>query len=134
MPTVKEYSNKKVTVVWKPDLCIHSKKCFKGLPSVFDPNARPWIDVTGANSEAIVEQVGKCPSGALSIKNAESDTQNEKWKVDVVENGPLIINQPVIICTTAGEEQKEKTALCRCGASENKPYCDGSHKKVQFKG
>ena len=68
----KEYTNGEITVVWKPGVCIHSAKCFKGLPGVFDPNARPWINVEGASTEAIVGQVQQCPSGALSFyQNAE---------------------------------------------------------------
>lgn len=68
MPEVKEYSNGEITVVWKPDLCIHSGVFARGLPEVFNPKARPWVKVEGATSDEIVNQVSKCPSGALSIK------------------------------------------------------------------
>jgi uncharacterized Fe-S cluster protein YjdI len=67
-PVVKRYSNGEVTVVWKSALCVHSGICFRGLPAVFDPRRRPWIAIDAASSEAIVEQVGRCPSGALSIE------------------------------------------------------------------
>ncbi len=63
---IKEYNNGEVTVVWKPDLCQHSGICVRGLPGVFDPKARPWINMSGASSEEIIAQVQKCPSGALS--------------------------------------------------------------------
>lgn len=65
--TTHKYSNGEVTVVWKPDVCIHSAKCFNGLPEVFDPKKRPWINIEGATTERIVDQVKKCPSGALSF-------------------------------------------------------------------
>ena len=65
---VKEYTNGDVTVVWQPHMCIHSKKCWKGLLPVFDPRRKPWIDMDGASSERIIAQVNECPSGALSIK------------------------------------------------------------------
>ena len=69
---VKEYSNGEVTVVWKSALCQHSGNCVRGLPQVFNRNAHPWIDAQGATTEQIVEQVKKCPSGALSFyMNAE---------------------------------------------------------------
>ena len=63
-----EYPSEEVVVVWKPDLCIHSGNCVRGLPSVFDTKRKPWIDAHGATSDEIIEQVKKCPSGALSIK------------------------------------------------------------------
>ena len=61
-----KYSNGEVTVVWKPDLCIHSGNCVRGLKEVFNSQKRPWININGAATERIVEQVKKCPSGALS--------------------------------------------------------------------
>lgn len=65
---IKEYSNGEVTVVWKPGLCTHSANCARGLREVFNPKARPWINMQGASTEQIREQVAKCPSGALSLK------------------------------------------------------------------
>ena len=61
-----KYSNGEVTIVWKPDLCIHSTICVKGLPEVFKPKQRPWITPEGSTKEKIIDQVKKCPSGALS--------------------------------------------------------------------
>lgn len=74
------YSNGEITIVWKPALCIHSAVCVKGLPGVFNVQRRPWIDVQQANTTAIVEQVKKCPSGALSIAIPE---YIEKDKVNI---------------------------------------------------
>lgn len=67
MQTAKEYSNGEVTIVWKSELCIHSGICARGLPEVFKPKEKPWIDANGATTEVIVNQVKKCPSGALSF-------------------------------------------------------------------
>ena len=73
------YTNNEITVVWKPELCQHSTLCWKGLIEVFNPKERPWIKMDGATSDRIMEQVNKCPSGALSFfKNAEG----EKLKTD----------------------------------------------------
>ena len=63
---IKYYTNGAVTIVWKPDVCIHSAKCFHGLPAVFDPREKPWIRPESATTAEIVAQVEKCPSGALS--------------------------------------------------------------------
>jgi uncharacterized Fe-S cluster protein YjdI len=65
------YKKEAITVVWKPNLCIHSGICARGLRAVFNPNKRPWVDMDGAEPEAIVAQVAKCPSGALSIEQQE---------------------------------------------------------------
>lgn len=76
-----EFTNGEVTVVWKKELCTHSTRCWKGLGSVFKPGERPWIVPTGASSEAIVAQVGQCPSGALSIRDqgrSAPDGQSEQ--------------------------------------------------------
>jgi uncharacterized Fe-S cluster protein YjdI len=64
----KTYSNGDVTIVWKPSQCIHSAICFKGLGEVFDPRKRPWITLENSTPEKIIDQVKKCPSGALSLK------------------------------------------------------------------
>jgi uncharacterized Fe-S cluster protein YjdI len=63
----KHYSNGEVTVVWQPHLCIHSAICFQGLPKVFDPRRKPWVDPLAAGTQEIKDQVGQCPSGALTL-------------------------------------------------------------------
>ena len=71
MEVVKKYSNGEINIVWKPKLCIHSEHCFRGLPDVFNPKEKPWIKPENATSEELIEQVGKCPSGALSWERDE---------------------------------------------------------------
>jgi len=67
MDKAREYSNGEVTIVWKQELCAHSGICARGLSSVFKPKEKPWIHPEGATSEEIVNQVRKCPSGALTV-------------------------------------------------------------------
>ena len=62
-----EYTNGEVTVVWQPGKCIHSGRCFMGLPSVFNPREKPWVKIHGAETPDIILQVKQCPSGALSF-------------------------------------------------------------------
>lgn len=137
----KKYSNGDVTVVWKPDACIHSTLCWKGLTQVFNPKKRPWIDAEGADSESIIAQVEKCPSGALTwFRNSEMEPQPESIHVETIveasPNGPLMVYGNIKVKDRDGNEtvKHKVTAFCRCGASENKPYCDGSHRKIDFKG
>ena len=134
---VKKYSNDDITVVWKPDSCIHSKKCWKGLLQVFNPQNRPWINMQGATTDRIKEQVDACPSGALSyiIKGAENKAiMDEKTKVEALENGPLLVHGSLEVTNSDGSKESKKrvTAFCRCGASANKPYCDGEHNNIGF--
>lgn len=133
--TTKEYKKDDVTVLWKPALCYHSKNCVNGLPEVFDPEKKPWIDLSKAEKESIINTVKKCPSGALTIKEEIMSSDNNT-KVNIAQDGPYIIQGDFKVFDPNGTEieVKGKAALCRCGASENKPFCDGTHNKVDFKG
>jgi uncharacterized Fe-S cluster protein YjdI len=142
-----KYSNNDITVVWKPNTCMHSTLCWTGLLEVFNPRERPWIKIEGSTTGKIIEQVKKCPSGALSYfmndlspiepavdkPNAETTPVT---RVQVTPNGPYILNTECVIVHSDGREETRtgKLALCRCGSSGNKPYCDGTHKKAAFKG
>jgi uncharacterized Fe-S cluster protein YjdI len=64
----KEYSNEEITIVWKPDVCIHSTLCWRQLGKVFNPKARPWVNIQGASTEELIQQIERCPSGALSYR------------------------------------------------------------------
>ena len=142
-----KYTNGEVTVVWKPKVCIHSTLCWKGLIEVFNPKEKPWIRMDGAPTWRIIEQVRKCPSGALSyFLNAEAVDNETKdkivaesasiMKIEVSANGPYRINTECLILYSNGREEIKtgKVSLCRCGASANKPYCDGSHHRIGFEG
>ena len=135
----KKYSNGELTVVWKPQKCIHSGVCVKTLPMVYDPEAKPWINVENASTEELKEQIIKCPSGALSyFMNAEDNQEEEtlETKIEILENGPLLIYGTLKVTDKDGniETKNKTTAFCRCGESNNKPYCDGSHIKADFRG
>ncbi|WP_033960990.1 (4Fe-4S)-binding protein [Psychroserpens jangbogonensis] len=139
MGKTKEYSNGEVTIVWKPDSCIHSAICVKGLADVFRPKEKPWIKIDAASTEALVKQVKACPSGAISYyMNGADDNEAEslETKVEVLENGPLLVYGTLNVTHKNGSEETKNrtTAFCRCGASQNKPYCDGAHVDKGFKG
>ncbi len=132
---IKKYQAEGVTVVWQPALCSHSKKCFDGLPEVFNPENRPWVQVEASDPASIIAQVKQCPSGALSIEGLdELDIGTEPAMITVIQGGPLIVKGEVLISLADGTQASKSgvTALCRCGTSSNKPFCDGSHAKVDF--
>ena len=140
MEIIKNYSNGEVTVVWEPSKCIHSAICFRGLPHVFDPRKRPWVTLENSKTEEIITQVKACPSAALIyfINNEvnQESVESVNTVVEILENGPLLIYGNLKVKDKIGNEslKSQTTAFCRCGASQNKPYCDGSHVKVAFEG
>ncbi|MBL7950917.1 MAG: (4Fe-4S)-binding protein [Flavobacteriales bacterium] len=134
------YTNGEVTIIWKPDLCIHSRKCWTGLREVFKPGERPWIRPEGTATERIVAQVKECPSGALAYRMNGVDEPERVvdpiTEVEVAARGPLLFKGTCLVRHADGrtETREQTTAFCRCGASANKPYCDGSHRNVGFEG
>lgn len=139
-PQKKTYESEKLVIEWQPSVCIHSEKCWRGLPDVFRRNEKPWVNVEGADDERIKEQLDRCPSGALSgyWKDQEKQENSEPAAVEIIvsENGPLLIKGKISLKYANGKVEKKAktTALCRCGTSSNKPFCDGSHQKTGFKG
>ncbi|GAB3015276.1 (4Fe-4S)-binding protein [Spirosoma pulveris] len=136
----KTYTNGEITVVWKPAVCIHSKLCWTQLSEVFNPRERPWVKMEGASTDRITEQVDRCPSRALSYYRNDQNLQAENIQaesiVEPLPNGPLLVYGNLTVKGADGQETKKNkvTAFCRCGASSNKPYCDGSHVKINFVG
>lgn len=137
----KEYTNGTITIVWEPHKCIHSGICVKTLPQVYDPQGKPWIKPGNASSEALQKQVDQCPSGALSwyLNDAPSSGASstaQETSVEILKDGPLMVSGTLQIKDADGKVTSSglKTAFCRCGASSNKPFCDGSHRKIGFRG
>ena len=137
MSKVKEYTTSEVTITWEPQKCVHSGVCVKGLPNVFQPKERPWIKIENATTDELVNRIKKCPSGALGYymnDGNDKSAQSMHAKVEVMENGPLIVFGTLKVMHKNGEQETKNrtTAFCRCGASSNKPYCDGAHVDAGF--
>ena len=128
-----EYSNDEIVVRWEPEKCQHARECVKGLPNVFDSSKKPWIDIDSATSEEIMKVIDRCPSGALSYRKVVEPKQSS-IKIKVMKNGPLLVQGDSILIEKDGKEDAVKGpfALCRCGGSKNKPFCDGSHIRIGF--
>ena len=136
----KEYSTGEVTVYWRPELCIHYANCLMGLPGVFNTRKRPWINVNGGSTIEIIQTVDTCPSRALTyLKNPKYNTPRLKKKsrkpakfarIQLLKDGPYMISGNFIIRDANKKKVKVSTevvALCGCGASNNKPFCDATH-------
>lgn len=132
---VREYTRDNLTIVWKPGLCIHSGVCVKALPEVYRPKEKPWIRPELASVEALKAQIARCPSGALSFREATvtQSVEADLPTLQVVPGGPLIFKGRLQLEQEGGSQTLEgRSALCRCGGSSKKPFCDGSHKNLTF--
>jgi len=133
---IHEYENDKIKVTYDSKRCIHSAECVKNLPSVFDPNNKPWIVVDNASADEIKEAVHHCPTGAL--KYSDTDTEEKPSRSNTITigpDGPLYLRGDIEIQNADGETilEDSRVALCRCGESDNKPLCDDTHKDIDFK-
>ena len=131
------YRTDKIAVSWNPGACINSHRCVQGLPAVFQPSARPWIKIDAADADEIARVVAQCPSGALHFERLDGGPQEEvaeEVTVSPQPDGPLYLRGPVRIVKADGTLLREdcRVALCRCGQSHKKPFCDGTHRTSGF--
>ncbi len=155
-PRNRQYTNGDITVFWIPSKCIHATTCFRDLIEVFNPGRRPWVNMDGAPTRKIIEVVNKCPTQALIWKNNEDLTkeerkaqrqvesgeetprslsgQEEPTSIRIMKDGPIVVEGQFTII--GNDDQKLRpttmTSFCRCGVSRNMPYCDGTHRKIDF--
>ena len=129
------YEGRSGIVTYDAKRCIHAAECVHGLPAVFDPNAKPWVNPDGADAAALVAAVARCPSGALAIESTDAGPTAAPADnaATLTANGPAYLRGDIALVSSDGAAQAEaRMALCRCGASRNKPYCDGSHTAAAF--
>ena len=128
----KEYATSEIVVEWEPRLCYHSRNCVRSLPQVFDEKRRPWVAVDAAGADEVEAAVARCPSGALRTRRlgVEGPERAEPLEVCASAGGPLLVSGGVRVVDAEGRVlyEGERAALCRCGGSGNKPFCDGTHK------
>jgi CDGSH-type Zn-finger protein len=136
----KNYVGKEIIIHDNRKICSHAAECVNNLPSVFKFDGRPWISPDGAETQQIINTIKKCPSGALgySIDGVEYRDQNERRPmITVLKDGPYAITGGMDLMGDdiqfAEGFSKEHYTLCRCGASNNKPFCDGAHRTINFK-
>jgi CDGSH-type Zn-finger protein/uncharacterized Fe-S cluster protein YjdI len=133
----RDYTGRSVTVQYDVKRCIHAKECVRGAPQVFDRDARPWIQPDNATVEHLVAVVARCPTGALRLQALDGtplETPPERNTAAVQPRGPTYLRGRIVVAggDHATLVEHTRVALCRCGASKNKPFCDGSHEKSGF--
>jgi CDGSH-type Zn-finger protein/uncharacterized Fe-S cluster protein YjdI len=134
---LKRYYNDEIDVFYSRERCIHFAACVRGLPSVFNTSVRPWIKVENSDPDMVAEVVLRCPTGALHYERKDGGVQEstpEKNTITIAKDGPLYVKGDVTLVAPDGTVLLEDTriALCRCGESKNKPFCDNSHQEINF--
>ena len=130
---VEEVRGRQVVIRFDGGRCIHSRNCVLGRPDVFVPNVEgEWIHPDRATPDEVAHLAVVCPSGAITYERLDRGPQESPPKVNTVhvrENGPLALHAPHAV---ADQPPALRATLCRCGASQNKPWCDGSHTGIGF--
>jgi CDGSH-type Zn-finger protein/uncharacterized Fe-S cluster protein YjdI len=133
MSAVQEYRGRKLVVRFDGEACVHSRNCVLGRPEVFRANVPgAWIDPDAADVEAVVAVAMSCPSGAITFERLDGGATESAPPVNVIrvrEHGPLAVHGDLHI---EGQAPRLRATLCRCGLSQNKPFCDQSHVAVGF--
>lgn len=134
---VLKYDDNEISVHYDVTRCTHAEKCVDGLPDVFDPNRKPWINPDSAPASEIADVIETCPTGALQYELKNSDRVEKapsRNRVLLQKDGPIYMFGDIEV---QGHEENiiledTRFAFCRCGASSNKPACDNSHKRIDF--
>jgi CDGSH-type Zn-finger protein/uncharacterized Fe-S cluster protein YjdI len=132
------YEGDGIVVTYEARRCIHAEQCVHGLPAVFDTKRKPWVDPRAATADEVARVIERCPTGALQYERKDGGAQEAlpaKNTIRVAPDGPLYLHGRVRVNAANGEPVARETrlALCRCGQSALKPFCDGSHGKSGFK-
>ncbi|HXW20452.1 MAG TPA: (4Fe-4S)-binding protein, partial [Roseiarcus sp.] len=131
--SIEVVAGEKATIRFNAALCIHSRGCVLSQPHVFKANVEgSWIDPDAADPDALLRVAINCPSGAIQVERRDGGPGERPPEVNTIglrENGPLAVHATIEI---NGKPVGTRATLCRCGASKNKPFCDGSHVAAAF--
>jgi CDGSH-type Zn-finger protein/uncharacterized Fe-S cluster protein YjdI len=132
---VYRYQSDEAEIAWDSGRCLHAAECVRRAPVAFDPRAKPWIRPEKEPVQALAEAVNRCPSGALSMQYADGTSALVTPSLNtclVNANGPNYFRGRLVLKQGDALLDETRLALCRCGASQRKPYCDNSHQKTGF--
>ena len=134
---IRTYESDEIEVEYDVRRCIHAAECVKGLPAVFDPASRPWIDPTkAASAEEVARVVERCPTGALHYRlkaDGPAEVPDPQNTARIAADGPLYLRGRLRLRLGENTLEETRAALCRCGQSKDKPFCDNSHVEAGFK-
>lgn len=129
---IHSYTSDDIEVRYELKRCIHAAECVRRLPRTFNPERRPWVDPEASEADRIAEAITHCPTGALHFVRRDDGPEEQPDStnsVSVDPDGPLYVRGDIVVMDESGETIVEdvRVALCRCGLSSNKPFCDRAH-------
>ncbi|MDH3284660.1 MAG: CDGSH iron-sulfur domain-containing protein [Acidobacteriota bacterium] len=132
------YDGEKMEVSWDGRLCIHVGECTRAQGELFVSGRNPWGEPDRCDADYVAEVVRRCPTGALTYRRKDGGAADETPSANVVtlaNNGPLYVEGDLRIDGGSDDESgvRRRAALCRCGDSKNKPFCDNTHEKEEFR-
>ncbi len=135
-PKVFEFPGSEIDVQWDERLCIHIGECGKSSGDLFEGGREPWCVPDRASKAEVREIVERCPSGALTYRDKAGDPEKAPAQntLMVLYNGPYYAHGDLAIEGSPEDMPgvRRRVALCRCGQSKNKPFCDNSHLAARF--
>lgn len=135
--TLQHYEGKDISITFNRSICSGAAQCVEKYSHIYSSEgSTDWIFPDKGNSEEIKQSIINCPSGALSFQINQKQSSGEtyeKSRIDIVKKGPLHIKGDITLegISFSTNANKQKYSLCRCGASQNKPFCDYSHASLK---
>ena len=135
---VYDFEGEKIDAVWDGRLCIHVGECTRAKGELFKSGRKPWGEPDRAEPDEVAEVVRRCPTGALTYRRKDGGAEETAPGANTVvisNNGPLYVSGELKIDGAADDMPgvRYRAALCRCGDSSNKPFCDNTHEKKEFR-
>lgn len=133
---IHRYDGEQLVVHYDAQRCQHARACVSGSSAAFDPDRRPWVDPDALPPRLVARIIERCPTGALwytGRRGGPVEKPPPYTRVRLVADGPLYLHGPLTLDPAHRRGPDTRVALCRCGASKNKPLCDGSHTGVGFR-
>jgi len=132
------YDGAQADVHWDGRLCIHIGECGRAHNELFVGGQQPWCQPDQVSPDEVADVVKRCPTGALSYERKDggaAEAADAENVVSVMYNGPLYVRGDLQVDGAAEDMSGVgfRAALCRCGQSKNKPFCDNSHEDAGFK-
>ncbi len=135
MPETQRFEGENIVVTYNPQLCIRSAACGKALPDVFNSLQKPWVNPDQSSADNVAHAVRQCPSGALQFERKDGkihESPPQKNTMRAVKNGPLQCagQMQMLDAFEKIAQHLTRAVFCRCGLSQNKPYCSGRHAEI----